>query len=326
MIRDRQRVIPGQNQCYAPVKTGRNKVLFRLWLMDINQLEVLVAVAREKSFSRAADVMGRTQPAISQAIRRLEHDVGEKLFDRSSKDGTLTYAGELLVDYARQMLNLRHSAQTAIKEMRNLHTGKVTISANEHTVFFLLPVIAEYRKQHPHIKIEVRRGVASRIPKEITAREVELGVVSFKPADETVRSIHVLNDQLLLIVSPEHRLAGKSSVSIRDLGQETFIAHNAHSPYRKLVIETFENNGTPLNIAVELPSLEAIKRLVEAGIGIAMVPKLAAMSETASGRLKGLSISEIKLERKLHIIYRRKSVLSHAAQEFIRIAKEIQGE
>ncbi|MBX3288116.1 MAG: LysR family transcriptional regulator [Acidobacteria bacterium] len=291
--------------------------------MDINQLEVLVVVAREKSFSRAAEVLQRTQPAVSQAIRRLEQDVGEKLFDRSSKDGTLTYAGELLVDYARQMLNLRQTAQTAIKEMRNLHSGKVTLSANEHTVFYLLPIIAEYRKRHPHIKIEVHRGVASRIPKEITAREVELGIVSFKPVDDTLRSISVLNDQLLLIVSPEHRLAGKTSVSIRELAEETFIAHNAVSPYRRLVVETFEKNNTPLNISVELPSLEAIKRLVQAGVGIAMVPKLGTRAEIADGRLIGLTVSELKLERKLHIIYRRRSVLSHAAQEFIKIAKEM---
>ena len=113
------------------------------------------------------------QPAISQAIRRLEADVGEKLFDRSSKDGTLTFAGEVLLGHAKQMLNLRQNALTAITEMRDLRHGKVTISANEHTVFYLLPVIEALRKLHPLIKIEVQRGVASRIPKQITAREVE---------------------------------------------------------------------------------------------------------------------------------------------------------
>ena len=145
--------------------------------MDINQLEVLVTVARERSFSRAAEVLNRTQPAISQAIRRLEKEIGETLFDRSSKDGTLTFAGEILLDHARQMLNLRHTAQTALREMRGLHRGKVTISANEHTVFYLLPIIQEFQAKHPLIKIEVQRGVASRIPKQITAREVELGVI-----------------------------------------------------------------------------------------------------------------------------------------------------
>ncbi len=291
--------------------------------MDINQLEVLVTVAREKSFSRAAEVLDRTQPAVSQAIRRLENEVGEKLFDRSSKDGTLTYAGELLLEYARQMMNLRYSAQIAIREMRNLHNGKVTISANEHTVFYLLPVIQEFRKRHPLIKIEVRRAVASRIPKEVTAREVELGVISFKPADESIKSVSVMTDELILIVAPQHPLASKTNVSIKELGNETFIAHNALSPYRKKVIETFEKHKTTLNIAVELPSLEAIKRLVETGIGVALVPKLTAKTETMNGQLIGISVNEMKLERKLHIVYRRNSVLSHAAEAFLKIAREM---
>lgn len=291
--------------------------------MDINQLEVLIAVAREKSFSRAAEVLGRTQPAVSQAIRRLELEIGEKLFDRSSKDGTLTSSGEVLVDYARQMLNLRHAANTALREMKNLQNGKVTISANEHTVFYLLPVIEEFRRQHPTIKIEVQRGVASRIPDQITAREAELGVISFKPSDASLRSVSVMNDELMLIVAPNHRLAGKQSVSVKELGQETFIAHNAPSPYRQKVIETFAKFDTKLHISVELPSLEAIKRMVETGIGVALVPKLSAAAEVASGQIHGLSVKEMKLERKLNIVYRKNSVLSHAAQEFLRIAKDI---
>src|SRR6185436_1787683 len=112
--------------------------------MDINQLEVLVTVARERSFSRAADVLGRTQPAISQSIRRLELEFGETLFDRSSKDGSLTLAGELLVEYAQQILSLKQAAQSAMSEVSGLARGKVSISANEHTVFYLLPLIARF--------------------------------------------------------------------------------------------------------------------------------------------------------------------------------------
>ncbi len=290
--------------------------------MDINQLEVLVAVAREKSFSRAADVLYRTQPAVSQAIRRLEKEVGEKLFDRSSKDGTLTIAGEVLLDYAKQMLNLRQNAHTAIKELKNLHHGKVTISANEHTVFCLLPIIEEFSRQYPLIKVEVRRGVASRIPTEITAREVELGVISFKPKDESVKSIPVFTDELILIVSPQHSLARKTVVSIKDLGIETFIAHNAPSPYREKVVTAFDKYQIKLNISTELPSLEAIKKLVEKGVGVALVPKLTAQSEIDARQLFALSVKELKLERQLHFIYRRNSVLSHAAKAFLQIAKD----
>lgn len=292
--------------------------------MDINQLEVLVAVAQEKSFSRAAEILERTQPAVSQAVQRLEKEIGEKLFDRSSKDGTLTAAGEVLLEYARQMLNLRQTAHAAVRELRNLHKGKVTISANEHTVFYLLPVIAEFRRRYPFIKVEVRRGVASRTPTEVMAREVELGVISFKPNDDSVKAIPVFTDELALVVSPKHRLANKQKVSVKELGSEFFIAHNAQSPYRQKVIETFEKYRTPLNIAVELPALEAIKNLVELNAGIALVPKLTAEAEIKSGQLKSLTVNEMKLERRLHIIYRRNSVLSQAAQGFLELIKEME--
>lgn len=292
--------------------------------MDINQLEVLVAVAQEKSFSRAAEVLNRTQPAVSQAIRRLEQEIGEKLFDRSSKDGTLTSAGEVLLEYAKQMLNLRQNAHLAIRELRDLHQGKVTISANEHTVFYLLPIIQEFRKRHPLIKVEIARGVASRIPTEVMAREVELGIISFKPSDESVKSIPIILDELALVVSPNHQLAKKNVVSIKELGVETFIAHNAPSPYREQVIKSFAKHNTPLNISVELPSLEAIKRLVKMNVGIALVPKLTAQAEIDNKTLAALSVKEMKLERRLHIIYRRNSVLSHAAKVFLQVAKEIQ--
>jgi len=289
--------------------------------MEIYELEVLKVVAEEQSFSRAAKVLHRTQPAISQAVRRLEDKIGEKLFDRSSKNGTLTPAGEILCRYASQMLNLRRTARNAVGELRDLHRGKVTLSANEHTVFYLLPLIKAFSRIHPAIKVDVKRGVASRIPKEIMAREVELGVISFKPKDTAVRSVAVGADELVLIVSPSHRLAGRQSVTIKDLGMEQFIAHNAPSPYRQQVIGKFEKHQTKLNIAVEMPSLEAIKRLVEMDVGIALVPKLTAQNEIDTGQLAGLSVREMKLVRRLHIVYRRNGVLSQAARAFLATAR-----
>jgi len=291
--------------------------------VDINQLEVLVTVARERSFSRAAEVLGRTQPAISQAIRRLEQEIGERLFDRSSKDGTLTPAGEVLLDHAQQMLNLRNSATRSMRDLRELQEGKVSISANEHTVFYLLPVIVEFRRQHPKIKVEVHRGVASRIPKEVTSREVELGVVSFTPSELSIKAVPMMTDSLVVIVSPSHPFASREVISISDLGDQVLIAHNAHSPYRQSVIAAFEKSHTSMNIAIELPSLEAIKRIVELEAGVALVPRLTAEGEIAAGRLAAIRIKELKLERRLNIIYRKNSVLSHAAAAFIETARKM---
>ena len=294
--------------------------------MDINQLEVLVTVAREQSFSRAARALHRTQPAVSQAIRRLEVELGESLFDRSSKDGTLTAAGRVIHDVAQQMLNLRHGAHAAIKELKDLHRGKLTLSANEYTVMFLLPVVPVFRARHPHIKVEVKRSLGSRIPSEILGREFEIGVVSYKPADAAIASVQVMTDELALIVAPDHSLAGKETVSVKELGAESFIAHNVASPYREKVVRTFEKYKTPLNISMEMPTLEAIKRLVEQGLGVALVPRLTAQTEIARKQVVALTVREMRLERSIHLIYRKGATLSHAARAFLKVAREKRGD
>lgn len=291
--------------------------------MDINQLEVLIAVAGERGFSRAAEKLYRTQPAISQAIRRLEEEVGEPLFDRSSKDGTLTASGQVLLKYAQQIINLRRDAKLAVKELKDLQRGKVTLGANEYTVMYLLPVISVYRVRHPHIKIEVKRDLASRIPSEVLKRDVEIGIVSFRPNDPALATVAVATDELALIVAPKHPLARKKIVSVRELGVESFIAHNVRSPYRERVVETFEKHRTPLNISMELPTLEAIKRFVEQGMGVALVPRLAAQAEIERGQVVAIPVREMRLERKLYLIYRKGAKLSHAARAFLTVARDI---
>ncbi|HZI86281.1 MAG TPA: LysR family transcriptional regulator [Pyrinomonadaceae bacterium] len=290
--------------------------------MDINQLEVLLTVAQEQSFSRAAQALHRTQPAVSQAIRRLELELGEPLFDRSSKDGTLTAAGRVLHEFAQQMLNLRQGAHTAIKELKDLQRGKLALSANEYTVMYLLPILPVFRARHPHIKVEVKRSLASRIPSQILDRDVEIGVVSYKPGDSAIASVAVLTDELVLVVAPDHPLARKEVVSIRELGAESFIAHNVPSPYREKVVRTFEKYKTPLNISIEMPTLEAIKRLVEQGMGVALIPRLATQAELAGKRLMALTVREMRSERAINLIYRKGATLSHAAKAFLRVARD----
>jgi len=293
--------------------------------MDINHLEVFLAVAQERSFSRAAESLHRTQPAVSQAIRRLESELGESLFDRSSKDGTLTAAGRVLLDFSQQMLNLRHHAQSAIRELRDLQRGKLSLGANEYTVNSLLPLIPVFRARHPHIKIEIKRSLASRIPGQVIGRDVEIGVISFKPNDTALKSLSVGLDELALVVAPAHPLAQQQIISVRELGAESFIAHNVPSPYRDKVIKTFAQARTPLNISMEMPTLESIKRLVEQGLGIALIPRLAAQIEIDRKQLAGLVVREMKFERRLHLVYRRGATLSHAAKAFLRVARD-QGE
>src|SRR5512146_792150 len=151
--------------------------------MDLFQVETFLSVAREGSFSRAAKRLNRTQPAISQTVRKLEEEIGEPLFDRSSREGILTDAGRVLQDYAEKLLNMRGEALTAIEELRQMHRGKLAISANEFTCLYLLPVVDEFRRLHPMVKVTVQRSLASRIPSEVLSHNTEFGVLTFHPED-----------------------------------------------------------------------------------------------------------------------------------------------
>jgi DNA-binding transcriptional LysR family regulator len=190
---------------------------------------------------------------------------------------------------------------------------------------YLLPVLPLFRARHPHIKIEIKRGLASRITSEVLGRGVEIGIISFKPNEDGVVSIPVVMDELALIVAPSHPLAGKATVSVRELGAESFIAHNVPSSYRERVVRTFEKSRTPLNISLEMPTLEAIKRLVEQEMGVALVPRLTAQLEISRKQLIAVTVREMRLERRLYLVYRRGATLSHAARAFLRVAKETRG-
>ncbi|HEX7285517.1 MAG TPA: LysR family transcriptional regulator [Candidatus Angelobacter sp.] len=291
--------------------------------MDLFQLETFLAVAHTGSFSAAAKQMHRTQPAVSQLVRKLEDEVGEALFDRSSRDGMLTDAGKVLQEYALKMLNLRSEASASLQELRQFQRGTLSIAANEFTALYLLRVLEEFRRFSPMIKVAVQRALASSIAAQVANHSVELGVLSFRPETSTLQSIVVFRDELVFVVPPSHPLAKAKSVNIRQLGAESFVAHNVVSPYRLKVLEAFKRHKTPLNMDVEMPTLEAIKRFVSAGNGVALVPRVSVEPELSRGELVSVLVKELKLERKLRIVYRKGGQLSHAARAFLQVAESI---
>ncbi|WP_213806226.1 LysR family transcriptional regulator [Granulicella sp. dw_53] len=289
--------------------------------MELVQLETFLAVAEERSFSRAAARLHRTQPAISQAIAKLEQELGEVLFERSSRDGTLTDAGEVLKEYAAKLLNLRTEATGALTELRELHRGRLNLAANEYTCLYLLPLMDEFRRQNPRIKLVVQRTLASRIPDEVLMHSVEIGVLSFRPDDPQVKSVMVYRDELAFVVNPNHALARMEEVSIRQLGSQSFIGHSITSPQRQKVIQAFRRHKTRLQMVVELPSLEAIKRFVAMGNGVALAPALTLRTELENGSLVRVKVPELQMERKLRLVYRRQASLSHVAVAFLKVVE-----
>ena len=294
--------------------------------MELSHLETFLAVAEERSFSRAAVRLHRTQPAVSMVIRKLEDSVGEILFERAARDGSLTAAGELLRDYATRLLAMRREATSAIEELRTLDRGRLLLAANEYTCLYLLPVLDAFRRRFPKIDVTVHRSLASRIPEELNARVAELGVMSFKPDTDQYRSIAVYGDTLAFVVNPRHALATAPRVSIADLGHEIFVAHNVPSPQRRKVIEAFERHRTPLNMSIELPSIEAIKRFVAMGNGVARVPRLTVLRELEIGDLVAIPVDELEFRRLLRLVHRRNAKLSYVATAFLQVVRAMAAE
>jgi DNA-binding transcriptional LysR family regulator len=289
-------------------------------------METFLMVAREGSFSRAATKLYRTQPAVSLVIRKLEQEIGEPLFDRSSRDGLLTDAGQVLQEYATKLLNTRSEAISAIDELRHAERGKLSIGANEVTCLYLMPLLHEFRHTYPRVQIAVQRWLASRLPDAVLNHNVELGILTYRPESAGLRSVVVYRDELVFVIPPTHPLAGVGEVKLKDLGNEGFVAHNVPSPYRVKVLDSFRKRRIPLHMDVELPTTEAIKKFVILENGVALLPRITVQTELDRGELVGLPVRDVNFERRLRIIYRANAAHSHAAHAFMNVAKAFAAE
>jgi DNA-binding transcriptional LysR family regulator len=289
--------------------------------MQLPDLAAFLAVASERSFSAAARRLHRTQPAISQAVRRIEDELGERLFDRSSRDGTLTEAGRLLQDYAQRLLGLASEAQTAVQELQQMRRGRVIIGANEAAVHSLLPHIEQFAALHPQVAIEVRRVPSRQISGAVLDRSIDFGVLTFHPTDRGIQTVPLGGDEIVLLTCPTHPLAGKRRVTLEEVGRQVVIAHNDPSPTRDRVLRAYERRKTSINIQISLPSLDGIKRAVEMGIGVALLPRRCALTEIARGHLAAVRVPELGATKQVRLIFRRTGERSRAAEKFLGVVR-----
>ena len=289
--------------------------------MELNELQVLQAVAAERSFSRAATRLHRTQPAVSQAIRRLEDELGERLFDRSSKGGRLTEAGTILLDYAERLTRLKDEAEGAVRELQELRRGRVVVGVNEAAVHVLLPIVVRFREAHPHAQVEMRRVHSRQIPGEVLNRSLDFGLVTFPPGERGLLSVPLGVDELVMLTHPTHPLARRRQVTMEEFGRQTVIAHNDPSPSRERVLRLFEQKHAPINIQMSLPSLDGIKRAVEMDLGVALLPRRCAISEIARKQLAAVRVPQLRVPRTLRLLYRQTGESSHAASAFLEAAQ-----
>jgi DNA-binding transcriptional LysR family regulator len=228
----------------------------------------------------------------------------------------------VLREYAQRLMRLSEEAEQAVRELRDLRRGRVLIGANEAAVHALLPLIGRFRAGHPQIQVDVRRVPSRQVGVEVAQGSLDFGVITFQPAERGLYTINMGPDELVVLVHPDHAMAGRKQATMAEFGREVVIAHNDPSPARERVLRAFEQKHAPINIQVALPSLEAIKRAVEMRMGVALLPKRCALAEIATGKLVAVRIPQVRLVRQLRLVYRRAGDLSHAAQAFLATARE----
>ncbi|AEG14056.1 transcriptional regulator, LysR family [Desulfofundulus kuznetsovii DSM 6115] len=284
-----------------------------------HQLRVFVTVAEKKNFSRAAEVLNLTQPAISQHIHALEEHYRARLFDRSNKKVELTQAGAILYSYAKKILNLHQEAERAVTDLIELVTGKIAVGASMTIGEYVLPrLLGAFAQKYPDVELAMTTGNTAMVFEQTLEGSIDIGLVEGPVEHAHLQVEPFLTDEMVLIVSPGHPLAGKSQATGEDLESCTFILREEGSGTRVAAENALRQlEVTPARIIV-MGSTQAIKQAVEAGLGISFLSKLTIRKELALGTIKPVRLKDINITREFKIIRNRTRFQSRACDEFAR--------
>ena len=291
--------------------------------MDFDQLETFLEVARNMSFSRAAEKRFRTQPAISAQIRALEEEVGAKLIDRSGGKVALTTPGRAFLEYVDKTLEARRAIIDTLAEMEQVPRGAIVVAANEGTCLHILPeVFAEFKKQYPTVSVKVKRSEHASILECILDNSVDFGVVSMPVHDRRLTTVLLHRDELVIITSPQHPLALLKTVLVADLARQPLLVPK-HGRTRDTIEQLFEDQKLRPTISTELDSSELMKRFVAADVGIGFIARSNVRQDVANGTLVELPVPGSAIRRDLGLVFRKDKALSRAALAFIDIAVKL---
>ena len=202
-----------------------------------------------------------------------------------------------------------------------MRRGRVIIGANEAAVHSVLPHIERFAALHPQVAIEVRRVPSRQISAAVLDRSIDFGVLTFHPTDRGVQTVSLGGDEIVLLTAPTHSLAARRKVTMEEVGRQVVIAHNDPSPTRDRVLRAYERRKTSINIQISLPSLDGIKRAVEMGIGVALLPRRCALTEIARGHLAAVRVPELGAPRQVRLVFRRTGERSRAAEKFLEVVR-----
>ena len=285
--------------------------------MTWTQLKTFHMVALRKSFTRAAEELHMSQPAVSAQIQSLEKHYGIKLFARLGKKIALTEAGEILLSYAERILNLTDEAKQAIDELKGLKRGRLKIGASFLVGVYIMPqILGRFKTRYPDIEVSLQMRQAQEIVKMVLSNAIDLGVVGAPVEDPRLVVKPFLSDELLAIVPADHPWAEREAVRPQELERQPFILSEQGSATRQIVEEQLGQVRVKPEVAMELGNIEAVKKAVEAGLGISIMSRSAAWGEVEAGRLRFLRVLEVNLRRDVNLVYHKDKHFSSALGAF----------
>jgi len=288
--------------------------------MTLEQLKSFAAVARCGSFTRAAEELHLTQPAVSAQILALERDYDARLLDRIGKRVEITEPGRVVLAAAQDVLRRVDELGEEMRDIEGLQRGRLRLGASLIVGIYLLPeAIGRFKRDYPKLELSLRIEYARRIAERVLAGDVDLGIIGEGApiADERLVVEPFAPDELVLIVDPGHRWARRKRVAARELAGESFIISEKGSATQEIIVSRLADAGARLDIAMELGNIEAVKRAVEAGLGISIMSRCAIERDVKEGRLAAIRLADVKMGRSLSFVRRRGQRASRAARAFM---------
>lgn len=294
-----------------------------------DRLRAFVAVARERGFTRAARVLGRSQSSVSQAVALLEDELGESLLVRDGRSVHVTAAGTVLLERAERAFAELAAAQSELAALRGLETGRLTLGTTDTLATYLLPpVFARFRQRYPGVDMKLVNRPSPTLAERVADRAVDLAIASLPlPGSlaDRVRVTRLAAQRDALICAPDHALAGRSRVSLRAVAAHPLLLLDPSTGTRALLDERFAELGVRPTVVMEMSSVEVLKRLVELGFGASIVPAMAAAREVAGGSLVAIDVRGLGRGRDIGALTPTAGPLAPAASAFIGLAREAIG-
>lgn len=292
-------------------------------LVSLHQLKVFRAVARHESFSRAAEELYISQPAVSGHVRELERLYGTELFEQVGRRVRLTEAGRLLEEYADRLLALVEESRRAIDELKGLERGHLAVGASTIPGTYFLPeALGCFKARHPQVEVELRMGDTHQVLGMVRRGEVELAVVGELREDDGLCRRPYRSDELVLVVSPGHHWAREGLRGTAELESEPFILRERGSSTRENAEALLRRAGLAPRVAMEWESTEAIKKAVQAGLGVSILSDRAVELEVAHGLLALVPHPALQCRRQFYVVSYQDRRLSPAARAFAALLEE----